>query len=603
MAVETLTDIYQKTVTMPRPWIQKYKKDGEWHEITVKEFETRVRHFSMALRAHGIKAGDRVAILSENRPEWTIADIAILCAHAVTVPIYSTLIGHQIEYILRDSGTVGIVVSDQEQLEKIRGVRGDLPSLRHVIICDGDPGEDLSFDALVEEGRQIEESQGREKFDQLLKSPKPDDLATIVYTSGTTGDPKGAMLTHGNLTSNVVAAGELLPMREGDIALCILPLTHILERMVDFVLLNRGCGIAYNDDLTNVAQSLQEIRPHFFAAVPRLYEKMQARILDTVAEAPKVRQMIFDWAIGVGKKRLPYVVEDREDEMPGTLKLKSALAKKLVFGKIVDRLGGRVRFMISGGAPLSAELAAFFVGAGLQIYEGYGLTETSPVIAVNYPGHRRLGTVGPVIPKVEVHIAEDGEILTRGPHVMKGYWNKPEATAEAIDEDGWFHTGDIGHIDEDGFLKITDRKKDIIVNAYGKNIAPQPLEGMLKTSPWIGTPVIIGDRRKFLSALIVPNFERLEGEGRKLGWSWESFEDLLEKPEVKKIFEEEMERFNASVDRQERIRKFALVPEDFTVEAGEITPSMKVKRRVVEEKYRNRIDEMYTDENLVDTVG
>lgn len=601
MAVETLTEIYLKTVKMPRPWIQKYKKDGQWHEVTVEQFETRVRHLSMALRAQGVKEGDRIAILSENRPEWTTADLAILCAHAVTVPIYSTLIGHQIEYILRDSGSVGVFVSDQEQLEKINEVRRQLPSLRHVIICDGDPGDDLSFEALVEEGRKLEESEGREKFDQMVRSPKGNDLATIVYTSGTTGDPKGAMLTHGNLASNVVASGDLLPMRERDVALCILPLTHILERMVDFVLLNRGCSIAYNDDLPNVAQNLQEVRPDFFAAVPRLFEKMQARILDTVAEAPKPRRMIFDWAIRVGRQRLPYVVEDREHEMPALLKLKSAIAGKLVFGKIVDRLGGRVRFMISGGAPLSADLAAFFVGAGLHIYEGYGLTETSPVIAVNYPGHQRLGTVGPVIPGVEVRIADDGEILTRGPHVMKAYWNKPEATAEAIDADRWFHTGDIGHIDDDGFLTITDRKKDIIVNAYGKNIAPQPLEGMLKKSPWINTPVIIGDRRKFLSALIVPNFERLESEGRKMGLSWTDYEDLLDKPEVRKIFDDEIDRFNASIDRQERIRKFVLVPEDFTIEAGEITPSMKVKRRVVEEKYKNLIDEMYMDEDLVDT--
>ncbi|MDX1584017.1 MAG: long-chain fatty acid--CoA ligase [Thermoanaerobaculia bacterium] len=603
MAVETLTDIYLKTVKMPRPWIQKYKKDGQWHDITVEEFETKVRHFAMGLRSLGIKSGDRVAILAENRPEWTISDVAILCAHGVTVPIYSTLIAHQIEYILRDSGSVALVVSDEEQLEKINEIRGELPSLRHVILCDGDPGTDLSFDGLVDEGKQFEEKEGREKFDQLVKSPTPDDLATIVYTSGTTGDPKGAMLTHGNIASNVQASGDLLPMREGDVTLCILPLTHILERMVDFVLLNKGCSIAYNDDLANVAQNLGEIRPHFFAAVPRLYEKMQARILDTVAEAPKVRQMIFDWAIGVGKKRLPYVVEHREEEMPAMLKLQSALAKKLVFGKIVERLGGRVRFMISGGAPLSAELAAFFIGAGLQIYEGYGLTETSPVIAVNYPGHRKLGAVGPVIPGVEVKIADDGEILTRGPHVMEGYWNKPEATAEAIDEDGWFHTGDIGHIDEEGFLEITDRKKDIIVNAYGKNIAPQPLEGMLKTSPYIATPVIIGDRRKFLSALIVPNFERLESEAVKRGVKWEDYDDLVEKPEIREIFEKEIEHFNESTDRQERIRQFKLVPEDFSIEAGEITPSMKVKRRVVEDKYRNLIDEMYMDESLVDTRG
>jgi long-chain acyl-CoA synthetase len=593
---ETLTDIYLKTIGIDRPWVMKFRLDDGWHSVTVEEFGSGVRHLSMALRSLGIQPGDRVAILSENRPEWTISDLAILAAHAVSVPVYSTLIPSQVEYILRDSGSVAVIVSNEEQLEKIRSIRESLPDLRHVIVCDGDRGDDHSFDDLVSTGSGIEQKEGREEFDRMVKSPKPDDLATLVYTSGTTGDPKGAMLTHGNIASNVRATVDLLPVKAGDATLCILPLTHILERMFEFTLLYKGGSIAYNDDLNNVARNLGEVRPQLFAAVPRLFEKMQARITDTVSEAPAIRQKIFSWALGVGEKRLPYVVENRENEMPLPLKVKSAIADKLVFGKIKERLGGNVRFVISGGAPLSSELAAFFIGAGIDIYEGYGLTETSPVIAVNYPGHRRLGTVGPVIPGVEVKIADDGEILTRGPHVMKGYWNKPEATAETIDSDGWLHTGDIGVIDEDGFLAITDRKKDIIVTAYGKNIAPQPLEGRLKSSPWIATPVIIGDRRNFLTALVIPNFERLEGEAKKMGLEWKSSEELLEKAEIRKIFDREIEQFNASVDRHEQIKKFALLSEEFTIESGEITPSMKVKRRVVEKKFQELIDEMYRDQ-------
>jgi long-chain acyl-CoA synthetase len=593
---ETLTDIYLQTIRIDRPWIMKFRDDEGWHALTVEEFGRKVRHLSMALRSLGIQSGDRVAILSENRPEWTISDLAILAAHGVTVPIYSTLIPSQVEYIMRDSGSVAVIVSNEEQHAKIRSIRESLPALEHLIVCDGDPGGDRSFDALLAKGSEIEQSEGREEFDRMVKSPRPDDLATLVYTSGTTGDPKGAMLTHGNIASNVQASADLLPVKPGDVSLCILPLTHILERMFDFTLLYKGCSIAYNDDLLNVARNLGEVRPHLFAAVPRLFEKMQARITDTVSDAPAVRQKIFFWALGVGEKRLPYVVEARESEMPLSLRIKSAIADKLVFGKIKERLGGNIRFVISGGAPLSAELAAFFIGAGIDIYEGYGLTETSPVISVNYPGNRRLGTVGKVIPGVEVKIADDGEIITRGPHVMKGYWNKPEESAKTIDSEGWIHTGDVGVIDEDGFLAITDRKKDIIVTAYGKNVAPQPLEGRLKSSPWIATPVIIGDRRHFLTVLIIPNFERLESEAKKLGLEWKSSEDLLEKKEIRTIFDREIEQFNSSVDRHEQIKKYTLLTEDFTIEAGEITPSMKVKRRVVEKKFQNLIDEMYQDQ-------
>ena len=598
--IETLTQIYLSTLEQDRPVAMKYKAGEEWKDVSLKDFGDTVRHFSIGLTQLGVRRGDRVAILSENRPEWTMSDLAILCAGGITVPIYSTLIDRQIDYVLRDSGSVAVVVSDAEQMEKIRSIRTNLPTLRHVILCDGaaDSG-DQTFSSVVELGKSAESESGRKAFDESVKAAKPEDIATIVYTSGTTGEPKGAVLTHGNIASNVDSSMKLIPIEPGDVALCILPLTHILERMFDFVLLARGVVIAYNDDLTRTGDNLQAVKPNLFAAVPRLFEKMQARILDTVTAKGGVSLKLFNWALGVAQERLPYAVEGKP--LPMGLKAKSAIAHAIVFRKILARLGGNVRFTMSGGAPLSSELAAFFIGAGLEIFEGYGLTETSPVISVNTPDARKLGTVGKPIQGVEVRIAEDGEILTRGPHVMQGYWEKPDATAQAIDPQGWFHTGDIGMIDSDGFLVITDRKKDIIVNAYGKNIAPQPLENQLKTSPWIATPVILGDRRKFLAALIVPNFERLDKEREKRGEPKTEFEDLVQKDWVRKIYDEEIARYNAGIDRQEHIRKYALLPRDFSIEDGEITPSMKVKRRVVEKKYASVIDDLYAGENLADS--
>jgi long-chain acyl-CoA synthetase len=344
-----------------------------------------------------------------------------------------------------------------------------------------------------------------------------------------------------------------------------------------------------------VGENLQEIRPHVFAAVPRLFEKMRARVLDNVATQPAAKQKIFRWAMKIAEKRLDYRI--KREPMPLGLSIQSAIADKLVFHKILERLGGRVKFVLSGGAPLSPELAAFFIGAGLEILEGYGLTETSPVIAVNTPTKRRIGTVGPIIPGVEVKIADDGEILSRGPHIMKGYWNNPEATKQAIDDEGWFHTGDIGEVDADGYLKITDRKKDIIINAYGKNIAPQPLEALLKSSPYIGTPVLIGDRRKYLAALIVPNFDKLERDAAAMGLRVDDRNALVKNDKVVGIYQNEINRFNQNLDRQEKIRRFALLPRDFTIEEDEITPSLKVKRKVIDKKYKSIIDELYADED------
>lgn len=597
----TLNDIFKVTSSIDRPAIMKHKKDGQWVDITVPEFRDTVRHLSMALHEMGVKPGDRVAIISENRPEWTIGDFAILAASAVSVPIYPTLLGWQVEYILNDAGANVVICSNEEQLQKILDIRQQVEGLREIIVCDSPanlPAGVRAFADVVASGRKWEAANGRAWFDQSLDSRGPDDLATLVYTSGTTGNPKGAMLTHGNITSNVTTVRDVVPFRPGDIALSILPLSHILERMVDFLYYYRGMCVAYAEDVTKVADNLGEIRPQYFAAVPRLFEKMRARVLETIAAAPPARQKIFYWALKVAAERLPHRVE--HTPMPLGLKIRSAIADKLVFGKILARLGGRVKYVVSGGAPLSADLAAFFIGAGVEIMEGYGLTETSPVIAVNRPEKRRIGTVGPVIPGVEVKIAEDGEILTRGPHVMKGYWNNPDATAETIDAEGWLHTGDIGLIDGDGFLHITDRKKDIIINAYGKNIAPQPLEALLKSSPYIGTPVLIGDQRKYLSALIVPNFEKLEREAAALGVKAANYEELVNEPKVRALIQDEIDRFNQNLDRQEKIRRFTLLARDFSIEEDEITPSLKVKRRQIDKKYKHLIDQMYADENLVE---
>jgi long-chain acyl-CoA synthetase len=592
MELRTINDIYALTCTLERSPALKFKRDGVWTDMSVAELRDSVRDFSTGLRHLGVKPGDRVAVLSENRPEWAISDFATLCAAGVTVPIYPTLLGWQIEYILNNSGSVAVVCSTDEQLKKVMDIRSHCPHLHHVIVCDPPaalPPGVQTFAQIVESGKKNRDDG---KFDELRSRPKSDDLATLVYTSGTTGDPKGAMLTHGNIASNVSASMAALPIDQGWVAMSILPLSHILERMGDYCYFTRGLTIAYAESVQKVGDNLQEVKPDVFAAVPRLFEKMRERIMNNVASSPASKQKIFKWALGVAEARLDYRVNSRP--LPLGLKLKSAVADKLVFRKILDRLGGKVKYVLSGGAPLSAELAAFFIGAGLDILEGYGLTETSPVISVNTLQYRKIGSVGKVLPGVEVKIAKDGEILARGPNIMKGYWNNPDATAQAIDADGWFHTGDIGELDSNGFLKITDRKKDIIINAYGKNIAPQPLEALLKSSPYVGTPVLIGDRRKYLAALIVPNFEKLERDATEMGVRFGSREDLVANDQVKSLYQGEIDRFNKNLDRQEKIRRFALLARDFTIDDDEITPSLKVKRKVIDTKYKSVIDQLYT---------
>jgi long-chain acyl-CoA synthetase len=487
-----------------------------------------------------------------------------------------------------------VVVSTAAQLEKVRSVRERLPSLAHVIGLDPDtagPGV-LSFDTVLARGRAARDRHPH--WRALALEAAPDDLATLIYTSGTTGDPKGVMLSHGNIASNVTTCVDLFSFTAEDECLSFLPLSHIFERMFGhYCMFHAGVVIAYAESIDAVPANMAEIRPHLMASVPRLYEKIYARVLDNVRTASPLRKRIFAWGRGVGEQWAELTIEKRP--VPAGLQAQKILADRLVFAKLRKRTGGRIRFFISGGAPLSREIARFFYAAGLPILEGYGLTETSPVMAVNTFKHHRLGTVGRAIPEVEIRIASDGEIVTRGPNVMCGYFNKPDATAEAIDEEGWFHTGDIGMLDADGFLSITDRKKDLIVTAGGKNIAPQPIENLAKTSKFVATAVMIGDRRPFPVMLVVPNVTQVKGWADHKGLPDGDLEQLLGLPEVRQKIEREVRMTLRDLAQFEMPKKLLLLPREFTVEAGELTPTLKVRRRVVEQRHRAAIEALYIE--------
>ncbi|MCA1609459.1 MAG: long-chain fatty acid--CoA ligase [Acidobacteria bacterium] len=588
--IRTLCDIFRNAAASGKPDLLLSKVGGQWRPIPASDFAFTVRALSLGLNALGIQPGDRVAILSENRPEWAMADYAILCAGAWSVPIYPTLPASQVAPLLNDSGSRAIFVSTPEQLTKVSRIHEQCPSLEYVICIEAPaPAAEgyMSFGTAVDKGRATLEMTPA-LFDQRADRVKPDDIATIIYTSGTTGEPKGAMLTHGNFVENVKGSLKNIPITGDSVALSFLPLSHVFERMLDYAYLYQSSSIAYAESIEKLKDNFLEVNPHCFGAVPRVYEKVQARILDKVATAPAIRQKLFHWAVGVGRENLER--QERGEAPSSSFKLK--LADKLVLHKIRALLGNRFRFAVSGGAPLSRELAQFFLGAGVTIYEGYGLTETSPVIAVNGPGAWKLGTVGHPLSNVEVRIAEDGEILTRGPHVMKGYFHKPEATAEAIDKENWFHTGDIGLLDQKGFLVITDRKKDLIVLTSGKKAAPQPIENDLKKSPYIDMPIVLGDRHKFLAALIVPKFDRLKELAKEKQFEFVP-ESIDANPRIRALFQEEIDKYNHDRPHHEQIRAFALLPADLTVEDGSITPTLKVKRRILEKRYQDLIQAMY----------
>jgi long-chain acyl-CoA synthetase len=575
-----------------RPIAMRAKRGGQWVELSYKELADRIQDLSLGLLDLGLATGDRVAILSENRPEWAIADYGCLAACCADVPIYPTLPAKQVEQNLADSGAVAVFVSTRTQLEKILAARQRLPALKHVVAFDRDatgPGV-LALEELYARGRAARAARASWRSDALRV--RPEDLATLIYTSGTSGDMKGVMLTHGNIASNVSTCCELFSFREDDECLSFLPLSHIFERMFGhYSMFHCGVVINYAESVDTVATDMQRLRPTLMASVPRLYEKIYGRVLDAVRAGSALKRRLFFWGKRVGEKAVDLRLAGRP--LSPALRAQLWVADRLIFSKLRARTGGRLRFFISGGAPLSADIAKFFHAAGMPILEGYGLTETSPVIAVNTFKHQRLGTVGLPIPGVEVKIAADGEILTRGPHVMAGYYKKPEATADALDAEGWFHTGDIGLLDEDGFLKITDRKKDIIVTAGGKNIAPQPIESMAKTCKFVSSAVMLGDRRPFPVMLIVPNFERLSAWAAQQGIQTADSAAMVAHPEVQQKMDREVRSTLRDLASFEMPKKLLLLPRDFSIETGELTPKMSIKRKVVEQRHADAINALY----------
>jgi long-chain acyl-CoA synthetase len=597
--IRTIADLaFHVSGRFPKPQMIGRCSSGGIKSLSSQELFERVRDLSLGLAAIGIATGDRVAILSESRPEWLMMDLAVLSAGAVTVPIYPTLAAASVRYILHDASAKAAVVSTRLQLEKIQEVRHQLPALESVVVIDGSAAGDspsvISFETVAERGhsRLTAEWGAGKEFRDRARAVGPDQLATIIYTSGTTGEPKGVMLSHGNLVANLKAGAVALQITQDDVALSFLPLSHSFERMVSYIYLFSGVTVVFAESFETMGRDLPMVRPTVMTGVPRAYEKLHARIMDKGQSEPGLKGAIFRWAVGAGTARGKAALRGRSVGMLGSLQ--AALADRLVFAKIRDGLGGRIRYLVSGSAPLSGDIAEFFHGIGLPIVEGYGLTETAPILTVNPPDAPRVATVGRPVPGVELQIAEDGEILARGPNVMSGYYNKPQATSDAL-KDGWFHTGDIGAIDAEGYLRITDRKKDLLVTSGGKKIAPQPIEGILRRSPLVAEAVLLGDRRKYAAALIVPDFAALERRLKDLGRPPAPRAELVVRADVVALYQEIVDALNRELSQFERIKKIALLPTEFSIASGELTPTLKVKRKVVEERWRERIEELYVE--------
>ncbi len=592
--VSSLAHLLVHSVTAyPKPDYMLSKKGGAFAPISAAEFGAGVRHLTLGLRALGFEAGQKLCLLSENRPDWTMTDFATLAAGGLTVPIYTTLVPEQIRYIVDDSDASIVVVSGPDQWRKIEPLRAGLAKVRHYITFAAEaPAGVLTLNEVLDKGRAAAEADPG-LFDALVARIKPEDEATLIYTSGTTGVPKGVILTHGNLLSNIKAASDIIEFSAADTVLSFLPLSHVLERMVLFTYLYKGCTVAYAESVDAVAQNLLEVRPHIMVSVPRVFEKIYTKVMDQVLASPPLRRRIFFWALRVGKAYGALKLARRP--VPRGLALRRSVAAKLVFSKIVARTGGRVRFFVSGGAPLSRDIAEFFYAMGLVILEGYGLTETSPLLSVNTFDDLRLGTVGKPAPGIDIRIAPDGEILARGPNVMKGYYKKDAETREAL-VGGWFHTGDIGHFDPDGFLVITDRKKDLLVTSGGKNVAPQPIENLLKSSPYIQNAVVIGDRRRFVAALLVPHFDKLRDYAKAQGIAYGTIEELCRDKRIVDFLKTEVDRATPLLASYERVKKIVVLPRDFDIEKGEMTPSLKVRRANVTSEYGAAIEALYGED-------
>lgn len=591
MIPRTLNDIFFTVVERNHPRVMLERGAIEWVPVSSSDLYQYVAGVARTLQNWGIQRGDRIAILSENRLEWAVADFAALLLGAVVVPIYATLTDEQTAFILCDAGARVLFVSTDRQLQKVLPVVSQTPCERVVVMEAVETAHAHHMHRLMQEGPLTRDSQ----LDSTARSVTPNELATIIYTSGTTGTPKGVMLTHGNMASNLACSMSDFPIGSDEVSVSFLPLSHVTARHVDYVLLNRGVTLAHVPHIERLPQALLEVRPTVFVAVPRVYEKVHAKVVLETRAMPK--SLIYRWAIAVGRDHRPEILRGERPHSRAW-----HIADRLVFSKIKAGMGGRAKVLISGGAPLARELAEWYADIGMRIHEGYGLTETSPVIAVNTPKAHKLGTVGKPLSNIEVRIADDGEVLVRGPSVFKGYWKRPEETQAAFEEGGWFKTGDIGHLDSDGFLSITDRKKDLIKTSGGKFIAPQPIENSLKHNPLISEAVVLGDRHKFPAVLISPYFHILEDWARQNQVKFSSRAELIADPKVRSLYEGIVSDLNQNLARFEKLKKVLLIAEEFTPEDGTLTASMKLRRRVVEERYRAQIQKMYAEAELAATT-
>jgi len=580
MSLQTLNDIFFAIAGRDQPGCMLRKAANGWEPISARDFAAKVSAVSGALQSWGISRGDRVAILSENRHEWAVADFACMLLGAVVVPIYTTLTAEQTAYILRDSGARAIFVSSQKHLEKVLSIL-QMTCVEKIAVMD-----DVSDPRAIDMS-ELMHSHGDGKQDAVTHSAQPDQLATIIYTSGTTGTPKGVMLTHGNMAANINYSLRDFGFSSGMCCVSFLPLSHVTARSVDLGLLYSGVTLAHLPQIDQLPQALREVRPNILLSVPRVYEKVHAQVELNAAKFPK--KQICRWALDVGRAHRPEILAGKTPRSASW-----NLANKLVFSKVRAGIGGRVEFFISGGAPLGRELAEWYADIGIRIHEGYGLTETSPVIAVNTPTAHRVGSVGKPLGNVQVRIADDGEILVRGPSVFHAYWNKPQETRDAFVDD-WFKTGDIGRLDEDGFLYVTDRKKDLLKTSGGKFIAPQPIESSLKHNPWIAEAIVIGDKRKFPAVLIIPNFAAVEAYARTEGLAFSSRDRLITIPEIQSRYADIVGSINEDLAQFERLKKFRLIPEELSSSNGTLTASLKIRRRAIEEHFKKQIEEIYSE--------
>jgi long-chain acyl-CoA synthetase len=589
--LSTINDLFLRVASAANPrailWQDEF---GQWQPISSDQIYHRVRQLAKTFLQWGANKGDRIAMISENRWEWAITDFATLAIGAVNVPIYPTLTGEQIAELLQDAGCRIAIVSTRQQFDKLHAVRGRTPLERILMMDSATPPDGALALSQVLAGADERGSERDPVFDGLARSTDPKDLATLIYTSGTTGEPKGVMLTHGNIADNQNYAAADFDFNNTDACISFLPLSHITARALDYVMYGRGAQVAYCAAFDKLPQAMREVRPTVFVGVPRVYEKIRQAVEQKSSVSP-VKKKILAWALktGAGKREMVYA-----GKQPSSLRWK--IAAKLVYSKVREAFGGRVRYFVSGGAPLGIDTASWFADTGIAVWEGYGLTETSPVIALNSPVRQRMGAVGKPLPNIELKFAEDGELLVRGASVFAGYWQKPGANAECFDQEGWFRTGDIAHLDAEGFLYITDRKKELLKTSGGKLVAPQPIENKLKNNVLVGQVALVGDRHKFISAIISPNFAALEDLAKRHGIDCGRRDDLVADPRIVAIYSEIVRTVNGGLANFETIKRFRVVPEEWTQESGELTPSMKLKRRVINTKYAAVIAALYDDE-------